>query len=237
MWLCRCDCGKEKVLQGKLIKSGNTKSCGCLRDELRSRERPHNSPKRRPAEYLSWCHIKTRCLNPKCPSYPDYGGRGITVCERWKNSFQDFFEDMGPRPSASHSIERNNNNGNYEPSNCRWASPKDQANNRRNSRIIEFQGKSQTAQQWSDELKIPHHIIHRKHALGWPINQICEYAAMRSAHNAAHPKNRKYEFNGKSMTLQQWSISLGLSKNAVRHRIALGWTITDALSMGRTRNA
>lgn len=135
-WRCRCDCGNETVVRKGYLPLGHTRSCGCLHRETlanstrthgRSRT-PHNP---RPPEYRAWESMKRRCLVPTDNSYPLYGGRGITVCERWLHSFPAFFEDLGPRPSVEHSIDRIDPNGNYEPSNVRWASPTIQAGNKR----------------------------------------------------------------------------------------------------------
>lgn len=139
-WLCKCDCGNESKVVTNNLKNGHTRSCGCLvGDTTREMRFVHGMSKRaeRAAEYGVWSGINTRCFNKNSHSFHHYGGRGITVCDRWRNSFTAFLEDMGPRPSPQHSIDRwPNNDGNYEPGNCRWATRVEQVRNRRVSVIL-----------------------------------------------------------------------------------------------------
>ncbi len=152
-WNCVCVCGKTtKVVCEKLLK-GNTKSCGCLRSELMSAKaaaRNYKHGMARTREWETWHGIRERCENKNAESYKNYGARGIRVCERWA-TFEAFFEDMGPRPSSRHSIDRfPDQNGNYEPSNCRWATAKQQCRNKRNNVLLEYRGETRCLTEWAE---------------------------------------------------------------------------------------
>lgn len=125
-------------------------------------------------EYVVWCGIRKRCLDQTADNFSYYGGRGITVCERWKIDFSAFYTDMGQRPAPGFSIDRIDNNGPYEKSNCRWATRKEQANNRRkrsDGDMLEFQGRTQTISQWAEEIGLKKHTLYYRLKRGWPVQR------------------------------------------------------------------
>lgn len=152
VWNCKCECGNEKKIYATNLVRGLTKSCGCYRVEVSGNTNLSHGHSRvgiRSSEYRSWCSALARCNNKKNRKYNDYGGRGIIVCDRWANSFENFFNDMGTKPSKKHSLDRIDVNGNYEPSNCRWATPKEQTRNKRNNIWYEYDGVKNIITDWA----------------------------------------------------------------------------------------
>lgn len=150
--LCKCECGNEGLVVSAKLKNGWSTSCGCYNKDRQRDLHLRHGLSDTPTHNI-WQHMRKRCEKPSDPKYPNYGGRGIAVCERWQ-VFENFLEDMGERPSANHSIDRINNDGNYEPGNCRWATAKQQANNRTTSCFITAFGTTATLMQWSDNTGI-----------------------------------------------------------------------------------
>lgn len=171
---CLCDCGKMIETRKGAVTSGQAKSCGCLQKE-RFREAVKNirltHGKTRSKEYRIWSSMLQRCCNSNDKSYHNYGGRGITVCERWMN-FKNFFIDMGEKPTPKHSIDRIDNNKGYHPDNCRWATTEQQANNKRDSVRIRFDGKDLTISEWSRLIGIsPSGLWYRLYEKKWPVHK------------------------------------------------------------------
>lgn len=134
-WSCVCDCGRDATVVGLRLRNGRTRSCGCLKVDPSTRTTTHGATRRcnrlnSTPEYRSWRSMRARCEQPKHIGFHLYGGRGIRICERW-TSFENFLADMGPKPGPNFSLDRIDVDGNYEPSNCRWATPVEQSNNRR----------------------------------------------------------------------------------------------------------
>lgn len=179
-YICRCDCGNEVIVFGRNLRKGNTKSCGCLhKDGLRKRATTHGHarPGQRTRTYTTWQGILQRCTNPNYHKYPTYGGRGIRVCDQWQgeHGYENFLRDMGEAPEGM-SIERENNNGNYEPGNCRWATRAEQARNQRSNIRIEFRGRSMILVDWANEIGITYGAL--KYRLkNWPIEKALTHPA------------------------------------------------------------
>lgn len=161
-WRCKCDCGIERDVTQRTLLDGSSRSCGCLkRDSIVTHGFTSRKSNRHPI-YATWMSMRTRCSSPNATAYECYGGRGISVCERWNNSFEKFFEDMGPSWFFGATIERIDNNGNYCPENCKWATRKQQARNRRTNRILEVGGMIMSVCEWAELFNINATTIHTR---------------------------------------------------------------------------
>lgn len=169
IWKCKCDCGNETLALGSHLITGRKKSCGCLgREATRARSLTHGM--RNTITYASWKAMKRRCEAPADIAFVKYGGAGIVICERW-HSFENFFSDMGERPSKDFQIERVDNLGNYEPGNCIWATRTTQARNRRSNRMLTHDGKTMCIADWADFLGWSQGQINNRLHAGWSDEQ------------------------------------------------------------------
>jgi len=169
-WKCLCDCGNITVVRQDHLKSGFTKSCGCLCLEIVKAAATKHGCSNTPA-YVTWCNMKQRCYNQNDERYPDYGGRGITICDRWRNSFENFLADMGERTKGE-VIDRIDNNGNYEPENCRWMTYKVNNRNKRNTTLIEFNGEIRSISDWAEKLGMNYGVlVYRLVVAKWTVER------------------------------------------------------------------
>ncbi len=174
-WVCICSCGKRVVRKSCVLLTNAATSCGCMKgSRMSNMTKIHGGSKT--ITYASWKAMRGRCRDENHPSYKDYGGRGIQVCERWFSSFAAFLEDMGERPSKAYTIDRfPNNDGNYEPGNCRWATDSEQKSNKRSSRLVSHDGLILTVKQWSVRLGISDKtIIARLNRGHCPSDALCK---------------------------------------------------------------
>lgn len=174
-WEVVCDCGNRNIVTRTSLVRGESQSCGCLQRELTAqvtpkRFRTHGMTET--PEYNIWCLMKRRCTNPQCRAYPRYGGRGITVCDRWLHSFENFYADMGPRPSPKHSIDRIDNDRGYSPDNCRWADSSEQGYNTRDTTMLTHDGRTLNLAEWSKETGIPVKLLRSRCDQGMPSDKV-----------------------------------------------------------------
>lgn len=223
-WLCRCECGNQLVLPINRLQTGNTRSCGCARVR-HGKYRTGTGASQHP-EVRCWKAMIARCTDKTSDKYEYYGGRGVKVCDRWMN-FWSFLEDMGSRPSSDHSIDRYpDTRGNYEPGNCRWATRREQAENRTVNRLITHDGRTQPVSAWSIETGLCHATITARLDRGW------------SAADALTKPVAQWTtitHDGKTMTIIQWAKQVGLSQNCIRTRLKKGWSVSDAIMTPSSR--
>lgn len=177
LWECLCTCGKITLAKTVELTSNKKKSCGCLKSENKSNFSHGDGSvnKGKAAEYVAWQAIIQRCYNKNAPGYKNYGGRGISMEERWRNSYAEFLKDVGRKPSPKHSLDRIDVNGNYVPNNCRWATSVDQQSNKRDNHWIEHDGETHTLKQWADILETTSSSILTQIKRGKPFSEIHQH--------------------------------------------------------------
>jgi hypothetical protein len=175
-WVCLCDCGTQKNVTGGRLRRGDSMSCGCKKPEVSAAANTKHGNSARgelTAEYRTWSGIIDRCERPGNAQFDDYGGRGITVCERWRSDFANFLSDMGPRPSALYTIDRIDNERGYSPENCRWATRKEQCRNKRNNLLVVVDGERLVLSAASEKLGVRYTTAYARFvAAGRPSGEV-----------------------------------------------------------------
>lgn len=167
-------------------------------------------------EYKTWRSMRQRCNNPNSRAYPNYGGRGITICDRWAD-FTKFYEDMGPRPTSRHCLDRVDNDGNYCLENCRWATYVEQNRNRRSNKIISYQGQSNCLERWAEIYGVPSDTIWKRLANSWEVGE----ALTRPI------QFQEITYKGNTKSVEEWAKISGISATCLRNRIRSGWAVDD----------
>lgn len=170
-WLCTCECGNITSVLGTQLKDGRTQSCGCLHKERASKAKRTHGLSKKISEYGIWDNMKKRCYSPDVKSYKHYGARGIKMCDRWKSSFILFLADMGRRPSKEYSIDRIDNDGDYKPENCRWATRKEQSRNMRRNVLVTINGVTKCVTDWVSYFNISKGTVSERLARGWNLDE------------------------------------------------------------------
>lgn len=215
---CKCDCGNEGIYLGTEVKNGHTKSCGCYAKDVKTTHGMHDTKL-----YQTWSDMKSRCTNPLNKYYHCYGGRGITVCDRWKDEygFKNFYEDMGDKPNSELSLERIDNNKGYSKENCYWATSKEQCRNLRKNKLITWNGETKCMSEWAEILNMDKSTL--KHRLdNWSdLNEIMTKPVC---------ENKLYTYNGDTKTIRWFEKKYGFKKGFINNRIKRGLSLEEAIT-------
>lgn len=190
-WFCKCECGNTETVLGHSLKSGTSTSCGCAHIDAITKHGMIGTPTHR-----SWTSMKSRCNNEKSPGFHRYGGRGIKVCERWE-IFENFLEDMGERPENT-TLDRIDNDGDYEPGNCRWATHKTQARNNSRNKRFRYKGKIKTVTEWCEVLNVPVERVRGRLSAGWCFKDAVEKPRMTPIGTPGVASINRKDISGKS---------------------------------------
>lgn len=224
IWECRCDCGRLAAVRAGNLRSGNSTSCGCVRNKKtaeRSTKHGHSRAHKRTPEYIAWKGMIARChSSPSRRDWERYGGRGISVCDVWRTSFQEFYDHIGPRPSPKHSVDRIDNNLGYQPGNVRWATATSQARNtRRNRRYPVSRGLSCLAE-LAERAGINYSTAKDRLRRGWAPSDVVSTPVR---------KPPAFEYKGRAMPLAELVRNSSLSRSGIQRRLDAGWSVTDAV--------
>jgi hypothetical protein len=230
--ICQCECGvihsRKNAQMRWAEKQGiiqSCQSCAAARSGV-----THGFTKF--PEHKIWYGMKHRCTNPNNIFYPIYGGRGISVCDRWQ-SFENFFSDMGGRPTPKHSIDRINNDGNYEPNNCRWTTQKVQLRNTSVNHLLTFNGQTKCLSDWSEETGMSVSLIRQRIDLyGWSVEDALTIKSGKACNwrGTTHKDSELLTYNGESLPHSTWAKRLGISRDTIRNRLKRGWTVEKAVT-------
>lgn len=214
-WLCECECGNLKEIRQDAW--GKTNSCGCM--QIESRTTHHLSGDKL---YTVWKNMKTRCYNSQYWNYPNYGGRGITICEEWLKDFSSFYSwALSSGYQEGLTIERVNNDGPYSPDNCKWATKEEQDANRRNNHRLTYKGETKTVTQWAKLTGLPAAAILSRIRYGWSPDEIIE--------TPSGGKSETIVYDGITEKISYWSKVTGFSAHTIRMRLRAGWSVEDTL--------
>lgn len=231
VWQCRCSCGNVIETRSCNLISGDTASCGCLHiDTVVARSTKHGHAKRsgESPEFSAWARMVSRCEQPSMRNYAYYGGRGIKVCDRWRHSFSAFLEDMGPKPTRRHSIDRIDFDGDYEPSNCRWATHLEQMANTRRNRMLTAFGETLHMQEWCRRMGIKQQLLWDRLSTGWPIEKAL--TTPTGAIKGGTVDRFLVTHNGREQTLREWARDLGVTRKLLHTRLKRGWSVERAFT-------